>query len=114
MTKRKVISILEKAQALIRKGWCQMSLAKDKHGYYCKPKSKKAVRWCLEGALIRAGANEGDWPWSFVIEACETNQSLWIFNDHNTRGTVLRRLRRAILNAKKAGKCQLTKSLGNT
>jgi hypothetical protein len=43
-----------KAVDLIRKGWCQLDLARDTDGDACSVRSQHAVCWCSIGALLCA------------------------------------------------------------
>lgn len=49
-----VAIILEKAAALVGEGWCQKTLAMDAVGRKVIPEDRRAVRWCLRGALYLA------------------------------------------------------------
>ena len=49
--------ILKRSKHLIKKGWCQKSYARDKDGKPISFLSKKAVSFCLSGAISRAASD---------------------------------------------------------
>jgi hypothetical protein len=55
VSKANIIKILLNARALIDAGWTQGAHARDQHNEICSWIDKHAVRFCLEGALYKAG-----------------------------------------------------------
>lgn len=64
--------ILRKISALVTKGWCKKSDAKDKNGEEICPLSRKAVAFSIWGAQIRA-TNAFDAKTRRLVQ-----QALWI------------------------------------
>jgi hypothetical protein len=48
------VQILTLAREYVTKGWTQHTNARDAHGRACDFASRKACRWCLHGAVLRA------------------------------------------------------------
>lgn len=46
--------ILERAAAMLRRGWCRGVLARDAHGEAVMPEAPEACAWCMAGAVFRA------------------------------------------------------------
>ena len=46
--------VLKRAYGYVRRGWCRGHLAVTRKGKDCKPTSRHACRWCMEGAVIAA------------------------------------------------------------
>lgn len=44
--------VLTRMLTLLQKGWCQRSIARDRHGHPVMATSKNAVRWCLMGTFF--------------------------------------------------------------
>lgn len=55
MTKKEFIRRLQKAKKLLQKGWTKHAAARDKRGNHIGVFDDKATKWCLMGALGRAG-----------------------------------------------------------
>ena len=47
-----------KAAGFIEKGWCQQHIAENEIEECVDPLNPTAVKWCLHGALLRAGGND--------------------------------------------------------
>src|SRR5712671_1657941 len=47
--------LLRDARNHIERGWCRGVLARDKEAVLVHPTDKRAVEWCLYGALMAAG-----------------------------------------------------------
>lgn len=43
---------LREARALIERGWCRKTHARNAGRRACSPKSDKATMWCMEGACM--------------------------------------------------------------
>lgn len=64
MTSKQVANILRKAAALVRKGWCKGSPARDSLGLVVGPLDEDAVEFCAIGAIqrvCRALTADGAW-----------------------------------------------------
>lgn len=71
--------ILVRAVTLIEtpRSWTRRALARDRHSHPVSPTSKRAVRYCVGGALLRAAAERFDFEvkiakapdWSTVVHA---------------------------------------------
>lgn len=57
MNKEKLIA----ARALIERGWCQGTYARNKNGYSVEFDSPQATQFCIMGALNRVGLNIEDY-----------------------------------------------------
>ena len=55
----KLLKVLNAAYKLVSKGWNQAFYAKDAKGHSVDWDSKRAVSYCLAGALLKA--SKGDW-----------------------------------------------------
>jgi len=52
-------AILTRTHKLLKQGWCNNALARDKIGMPTMPNSVEAVEWCLLGGLMRASNDLG-------------------------------------------------------
>lgn len=52
--------VLLAAVELLKKGWTTGDRARDANGKSCSPRSKKAVCWCAEGAVLAAARGHED------------------------------------------------------
>jgi hypothetical protein len=48
-------ALLIRARGFLERGWCRFDFAYDAAGQSVHPKSRHAVAWCVNGALIAAG-----------------------------------------------------------
>ena len=46
--------LLERAAAVLYRGWCQRELARDARGKKVMPEAPEACAWCMAGAIFRA------------------------------------------------------------
>lgn len=58
---------LERAAALIERGWCQGYYANDRRGERVGWLNEKAVAFCMEGAVMRACGDQFDEAYPFLI-----------------------------------------------
>ena len=82
---------LEKALALIEKGWCQYANAKSDAGYPTNPKGPLAAKWCLHGAMYAAGILNADYTTAEDVKQAlhEVVTSLKWPNTDNFNGTIV-------------------------
>jgi hypothetical protein len=59
LTKREK-QTLRRAKALIKKGWCKGSFARDKNGMGVPFNSPQAVKFCMLGAVYRAAGSSSN------------------------------------------------------
>ncbi len=84
MTNREVSSVLLKAAAIVRKGWCTGAPAKDAEGRPCGPRDKQAVAWCAIGAIQKVcGGPEDGYEARYALRLVlpNFNQSVQEWND---------------------------------
>lgn len=55
-----ILAQLSAARALLAKGWCQGTAARNVHGHTVPYTDSHAVAFCVNGAMIRAGAFDLD------------------------------------------------------
>jgi len=89
------LAILKTALALLRQGWCQRTMAKNKAGVRVGFDEETAVEFCLVGALCRASGHQlSDGPrsttaqnavWKCIREKFPTSINLTQFNDDEHR-----------------------------
>ena len=82
-----VVAMLKRARALVKRGWCQDVLARDKRGIRCNEKDVFATSWCVVGATYRACSNRfgpSDDAWSALTAAARTHD-LAGWNDRTGR-----------------------------
>lgn len=98
----KVEKSLTKARELVKKGWCQDTYARDAKGNGVDYESRRAVSFCLTGAMFRARVpDEG---FTIVRKLIPYDgYSPVDFNDHHltTKRDVVSVLTKAIKEAKK-------------
>jgi hypothetical protein len=68
------VRCLRRVKRLIQRGWTRGASARDKCGRECSALSRRAVRFCIFGAAVRASRNAtekaGEWnSWQFIREA---------------------------------------------
>lgn len=97
------MSILTDARAVIadEEHWTQGRSARDAHGVLVSPQSDKARRWCMSGAMIKAGTTGDDSSeWGALKRQCAG--VVPIFNDTHTHEEVLAAFDRAIAEEQKS------------
>ena len=92
-------AILTRTHKLLKQGWCNNALARDKIGMPTMPNSVEAVEWCLLGGLMRASNDLG---FESYVEASRYMVNLipegWLsqYNNSHTKAEVLSLLDEAI------------------
>ena len=76
--------------------FCKYALARDSNGQTVSPSSNWAVRWCANGAMVKAGVsiNEMGRFISFVNK--QSGQAVASINDYKGRNSILRFMDRFI------------------
>ena len=83
------VTLLHDAADLLKSGWCQGNGSLDAAGRAVVPRSPRAVKWCLAGALDRAAADSWRDACVAARELARTLReqtgrvSLVGFNDHH-------------------------------
>ena len=106
---KNALKILKDARELIAlpEAWTQCTQARDVDGHECRALDQRAVRFCADGALIKAsyGMDNANYWDAFGLlqdEVCEIDDNMEVtyFNDHHTHDQVLDVLDNAIAMAK--------------
>jgi len=96
--------ILDGMQGLIRKGWCQKSMALDDVGNFVKATDKNAVSWCLVGSYSRSEHDVMAQQTALNRSAEKTDEFRYTFGNWAEMGWYVRKLlHNAIYN--KPGAC---------
>jgi hypothetical protein len=97
-----LIKKLRKVKTLIKKGWCQGALARDKNGFEVGYLNRGAASYCLHAAatIEKLKPSENDFLSKAATEMGYLNEVT--FNDHNdtTKADVLKFLDKCIERAK--------------
>lgn len=117
MNDLELADILEKAERLIRAGWTQKTVARNRHGITVEALSCDATQFCAGGAIVRAvkdstpgintGAEISNLPiFLRALNAMrpETGESIVVWNDkpRQTQGKVANAFRKAARKARRA------------
>lgn len=101
--------ILRKAAALCARGWTQGEYARMKNGVPCAWDDKRAVKWCVLGAIWRAGHDLGallhvDKPLEILEQVTGTAiHEEWNDARYRTKKQVVCALRKAAIRVAREG-----------
>lgn len=99
--------ILAKAISLLEKGFCHGFFARDKNSNETEWYGQKAVRYCSVGALRKVALDTGMPGWDAELKAGDITyrielqlgiKDVAIWNDANSKQTVIRELKKVLDN----------------
>lgn len=98
MTKARQIKVIDKVLALIggrdgAKRWCKKATAQDVAGHWVDARDKRAVRWCVLGALEKV-TSSSEIIRTVLSATGTTGTNLITLNDTQGRRAVLKALRK--------------------
>lgn len=86
--------VLIRARKLIKKGWTQKVMARNKYGHTVSLENPNACRFCALGALAKAGPNGAYYEARNIL--VNLTGGIASFNDNHTKQEVLDLFSRAI------------------
>lgn len=96
MSTKKYVNTLKKMCQVIELGWCRGVNARDKNNQPCPPRSKKACKWCIEGAYRKISGFDIDF-WNWLDRELDKTKSPIDFNDTaKSKKAVLNKLKKII------------------
>jgi hypothetical protein len=78
-------ALLIRARALVARGWCRRTPARNRFGFRVSPYSRWATRWCASGAIQAARLTASDLAWRRACARLSIAMGyglFWLFNDY--------------------------------
>ena len=97
-----VVAVLKRARALVKRGWCQGALSRDKSGIHCGEMDPHAKCWCVLGATYRATGSFDvcDDVWNALEKVARTRDLAgWNDRDRRTQSQAVSLFTKAIAEA---------------